>query len=241
MAIRMKRSAVPAKVPTTAQIELGELAVNTYDGKLYMKKNDGTDAIVEITRAAATQAEAEAGTDNAKVMTALRVKQASTNLISPDGPKISGLQLMTAVDYGPLQVVASDLYQSTGHTVTTSSPNTNSGTVTVAYEYTIDSISGSLRQKANQSFNGSNYGGSYQLYLYKNDVLIQSWSLTASYPNSASALRTVDIPIEVGDVISWRHKNGYQASYYTSSTTFYPPTVSDALTTRGAVLLQSQL
>ena len=40
--IKIKRSATQGKVPTTAQLELGELALNTYDGKLYTKKDDGT-------------------------------------------------------------------------------------------------------------------------------------------------------------------------------------------------------
>lgn len=48
MPIKLKRSSVAAKVPTTAQIDLGELALNTFDGKLYTKKNNGTASIVEI-------------------------------------------------------------------------------------------------------------------------------------------------------------------------------------------------
>jgi hypothetical protein len=48
MGIKMKRSAVAAKVPTTSDLELGELAVNTRDGKLYLKKDDGTASIVEV-------------------------------------------------------------------------------------------------------------------------------------------------------------------------------------------------
>lgn len=47
--IKMKQSSVAAKVPTTTDLALGELAVNTYDGKLYLKKNvTGTETIVEI-------------------------------------------------------------------------------------------------------------------------------------------------------------------------------------------------
>ena len=47
--ILIKRSAVAAKAPTTAQIALGELAVNTYDGKLYLKKSvSGVDSIIEV-------------------------------------------------------------------------------------------------------------------------------------------------------------------------------------------------
>jgi len=46
--VKLKRSAVADKIPTTSDLELGELAMNTNDGKLFMKKDDGTPAIVEI-------------------------------------------------------------------------------------------------------------------------------------------------------------------------------------------------
>ena len=44
----VKRSAVTANVPTTSQLELGEIAINTYDGKLFIKKDNGTASVVEI-------------------------------------------------------------------------------------------------------------------------------------------------------------------------------------------------
>lgn len=44
----LKRSAVQGKVPTTTDLELGELAVNTFDGKLYFEKDDGTASIVTV-------------------------------------------------------------------------------------------------------------------------------------------------------------------------------------------------
>lgn len=45
-----KRSTVPGKVPTTAQIDLGELAINARDGKLFLKRDNGngTFTIVEV-------------------------------------------------------------------------------------------------------------------------------------------------------------------------------------------------
>ena len=47
--IQLKRSAVPGKVPTTTDLQLGELGVNTHDGKVYLKKNvGGTESIVEV-------------------------------------------------------------------------------------------------------------------------------------------------------------------------------------------------
>jgi hypothetical protein len=47
--IRLRRSATAGAVPTTAALNLGELAINTYDGKIYLKKDvSGTESIVEI-------------------------------------------------------------------------------------------------------------------------------------------------------------------------------------------------
>jgi hypothetical protein len=47
--VKLRRSATSGSVPTTSALALGELAINTYDGKLYLKKNvSGTETIVEI-------------------------------------------------------------------------------------------------------------------------------------------------------------------------------------------------
>lgn len=46
--IKLRRSATQGNVPTTSQLDLGEVAVNTYDGLLYIKKNNGTESIVRI-------------------------------------------------------------------------------------------------------------------------------------------------------------------------------------------------
>ena len=46
--VKLKRSAVPGKTPLVTDLELGELALNTYDGKLYAKKDDGAQTVVQI-------------------------------------------------------------------------------------------------------------------------------------------------------------------------------------------------
>jgi len=47
--IKLRRSAVPGRAPTTAQLELGELAINTADGKIYIKQDvSGVESIVEF-------------------------------------------------------------------------------------------------------------------------------------------------------------------------------------------------
>ena len=56
--IKLKRSSVSGNTPSTSDLELGEVAINTYDGKMFIKKNDGSDSIVEIGGTAGTVTEA---------------------------------------------------------------------------------------------------------------------------------------------------------------------------------------
>jgi hypothetical protein len=46
--IELKQSSTPAKVPLTSDLQPGELAVNTYDGKLFLKKDNGTQTVIEV-------------------------------------------------------------------------------------------------------------------------------------------------------------------------------------------------
>ena len=47
--VQLKRSATAGAIPSTSDLSLGELALNTYDGKAYIKKNvGGTESIVEV-------------------------------------------------------------------------------------------------------------------------------------------------------------------------------------------------
>ena len=46
--ILLKRSGVQGKVPSTSSLDLGELGLNTYDGKAFLHKSGSTDEVVEI-------------------------------------------------------------------------------------------------------------------------------------------------------------------------------------------------
>jgi hypothetical protein len=39
--IKIKRSAVPGKIPTTTSLPVGEFGINTYDGKVYIQQDQG--------------------------------------------------------------------------------------------------------------------------------------------------------------------------------------------------------
>ena len=46
--VKLKRTSVAGKVPSTSNLQLGELAINTNDGRIFFKKNDGSDSIEHI-------------------------------------------------------------------------------------------------------------------------------------------------------------------------------------------------
>jgi len=46
--IKLKRSAVSGNTPSTSDLALGEIGINTFDGKIFMKKNDGTESVIEV-------------------------------------------------------------------------------------------------------------------------------------------------------------------------------------------------
>ena len=46
--IKLKRSATEGKSPSTSDLSLGELAINTYDGRVFFEKNDGSATIEHI-------------------------------------------------------------------------------------------------------------------------------------------------------------------------------------------------
>ena len=52
--IKLRRSAVEGRVPTTAQLELGEVAINTHDGIMFFKQDNtasgGGESIIEVGR-----------------------------------------------------------------------------------------------------------------------------------------------------------------------------------------------
>ena len=46
--VQLKRSALTGKVPGTGSLNLGELALNTYDGKIFFRRSGSTDTIQEV-------------------------------------------------------------------------------------------------------------------------------------------------------------------------------------------------
>ena len=97
--MKLKRSAVEGNIPTTGQLELGELALNTFDGKLYTKKSaDGIENIIEIGGGSGGDA-GSVFTRQSFVATAGQTVFVSTNLLTEIHVFLNGLLLNPVEDY----------------------------------------------------------------------------------------------------------------------------------------------
>lgn len=98
----MKRSAVAGKVPTTSDLALGEIAINTYDGIAYIKKDvSGTQTVVPLGGGSGDVTGAASSTDNAVVRfdgTTGKVIQNSVVTIDDSG-NVAGVPTITDINY----------------------------------------------------------------------------------------------------------------------------------------------
>lgn len=110
--IQLKRSTTPAASPTTGDLTLGEVAINTYDGEVFFKKDNGTATIIKFVnfQHIATDSTFTANSDSLvpsqkAVKTALDDKQdtliSGTNIKSINGESIlgSGDLLLSNIPY----------------------------------------------------------------------------------------------------------------------------------------------
>lgn len=123
--VQLKRSAVASKVPLTSDLALGELALNTYDGRMFFKKDAGTPAIVTVVTTDDTQ------TLTNKTASGLTL----TGTLTANGSTGSAGQVLTSNSSG--------VYWSTvsgGGGATNLTLSSNSSTVTILSDTGTDAI-----------------------------------------------------------------------------------------------------
>jgi hypothetical protein len=109
--LKLKRSAVTGRYPTTASLDLGELAINTYDGKVFFKKDDGVQTIVQLADVSgsilsASYAQTASYSDNFTVAGTIRAQTLVVQVITSSTEYVSG-----STRFGSL---ASNTHQFTG-------------------------------------------------------------------------------------------------------------------------------
>lgn len=131
--LKVKRSSVAGKIPLTTDIDLGELAVNTYDGKLFLKKNvGGTETIVDVT----------VGADAATLLTMLKTVDGSGSGLDADF--LEGMHALSTNT--PSSIVARD-----------ASGNFSAGTITAALS---GNASTATTLQTARTINGVSFNGS---------------------------------------------------------------------------------
>jgi len=93
--IILKRSATQSNIPTTSQLELGEVAINTYDGKVYIKKSvSGSASIVEVGPVVSVN-----GSTGAVTIGTDETAEGTTNLYYTDARARAAISAGTGITY----------------------------------------------------------------------------------------------------------------------------------------------
>lgn len=144
--VQLKRSALSGKVPDTGSLALGEIAINTFDGKIYFKKSGSVETIESIitTNAVTTGSITLLGTGSfGKIIGDL---QATNGVVSGSSQIISILNPLN------LYTASIDVYTSS---LATTGSNTFIGNQTITGSLVIsgsETITGSLRVTETGSF-----------------------------------------------------------------------------------------
>jgi hypothetical protein len=219
--VKLKRSAVAAKVPLTSDLALGELAVNTNDGVLYTLMNDGTNKIVQL-GGQAVSATVTAGT-NAQGQGPLT---ANVNVVNTTAANPSGVTLPTALQGESVYIYNRgtnpiNVYPATGAQIDALGTNTsiqiavggwlqfNASSTTQWYS----SFSASVSLSANNAFTGANTftnttGQTFRQAATQDGIIIQgraggTGSFDVSLTTATlSADRTLTLPNVTGTVVT---------------------------------------
>lgn len=129
--------------------------------------------------------------------------------------RILGEAAAKPADLPVLAVSAADTYDARiGHDIVIGDLATTSGSYVVSSTITVNNYSGSVRYlMTHRSTAGSPQDS--DLRVKKNGVILNTWATTSTTP----VLRTIDITVAPGDVITWEHRAENSA---TSSVTVAP-------------------
>lgn len=144
--IRLKRSTVEGSAPTTSDLSTGELAINVYDGKVFLRKSGSVDEVREIVTDEFTGSVSISGSITAtefvgdgSQLTNLTVAQTATVRQAFDGStwtvehNLDTLNpIVAAYDGDNYQIIPQTVRITDADTVTITFPNSVSGSVVVA-------------------------------------------------------------------------------------------------------------
>ena len=183
--IELKRSAVPGRVPTTSSLNLGELALNTYDGKVYLKKDNGTASVIEL---GSTSGSFSGSFTGSLLGTASYAIYAETSSYATNFFVSGTLTAQTII----VQTISSSIIYSSGSNIfgnSLSDTQRLTGSVTVTGSLAVNGSNVILTNQTSSFYTGS-YTGSFtgSLFGTASYAVTASYALTASYASSGNGL-----------------------------------------------------
>jgi hypothetical protein len=205
--IKLKRSPVPGKIPTTSTLQLGELALNTYDGRLFFKKSvTSTESIVQLNPISVSAISGSTVTDTVTNITsisfdsgsgmsvtnlgsgAVKISSTVTGISLPDQTGNNGKYLATNGSGTSWQALANI----PNSALNNSSININGSSVSLGGSLTLTNIPNSSLANSSITINGS------------------SISLGGSINISTSA---ASLPSQTGNAGKYLYTNGSTATW----------------------------
>ena len=162
--VQLKRSALSGKVPDTGSLNLGELALNTYDGKIFFRRSGSTDTVQEVitTNVVNTGSIFLTGAITASIAATNGVVSGSSQIITLGFTTTSSFNLFTASENSK----ATTLGNLTGSYATTGS-NVFSGSQT---------ITGSVGMTGDLTVLGAVNARQFNINIISSSVIYQSGS-----------------------------------------------------------------
>jgi hypothetical protein len=162
--IKVKRSAVPGKVPLVTDLQLGEIALNTYDGIAYIKKDvGGTQSVVSLGGGVGTVTSV-AGTGTVSGLTLTGTVTSSGSLTLGGTLSLTSGQVTGALGFTPYDSANPSGFITSSGSITGSAATLTTGrtiTLTGDVAYTSDSFNGSANVTGTATLASVGTAGTY--------------------------------------------------------------------------------
>jgi len=201
--IILKRTNVQGRIPTTNDLDLGELAINTFDGRFFAKKNDGSLSVIDLKQndpvrilgdASSTYAW-DQSTYTSNVTMTLNTVNSNVGTYGNNTGGVLTVPVITVNDKGLVTSVTTTTFSAAQDLGTMSVQDADSVAITGG---TIDNVSIGLGTRSYGGFTEVNtdYGANIGGNLFVNNSAVVSQNLTVSgilYSNDITAVSvTVD-------------------------------------------------
>jgi hypothetical protein len=196
--IILKRSATSGKVPTTSSLSVGELAINTYDGKVFLKKSGSSESIQTLVTTDSITTGSLTLTGDMTVLGSINARQFNIGIISSSILYTSGSN-----KFGD---TSDDSHEFTGSVSITGSLLLNGaevgagGTAANTFDFNLEPSAGKIGYIADDSENTQavTRTGSFDVVINNNTYLsvsasainVTTGSITANYMHLAKYIST---------------------------------------------------